>query len=181
MLELLAPAAHAAAEHGTAEHIEATAFGITPGGYVALAMIVVIALMLWAGVPRIIAKILDDRIALIRRQLDEAAKLRAEAAQLRDEYANKIAGVDREAELLMENAKAEAELILENAEADSKALVARRKRMAEEKIAAAERDAVEELRKRAAMAAAAASRELISRNHDAAADRAQVDEVIAGL
>ena len=44
MLDLLAVAAHGAAE----EHAEATAFGIAPGGYVALAMLVVFGIMLYA-------------------------------------------------------------------------------------------------------------------------------------
>ena len=86
MLEFLAAAAHEGAEHA-----EPTAFGIAPGGYVALAMIVVILIMLWAGVPRIIAGMLDQRIAGIRQQLDEAKALRAEAEALRDEYARKAA------------------------------------------------------------------------------------------
>ena len=53
MLDLLA-AAHEAAEP--------TAWGLNAGGWVAVAMIVVILIMLWAGVPRIIGGILDSRI-----------------------------------------------------------------------------------------------------------------------
>ena len=45
----------------------------------AIAMLVVYAIMLWAGVPRIIARVLDSRIESIRKQLDEAGKLRAAA------------------------------------------------------------------------------------------------------
>ncbi len=175
MLEFLSDAA---AEHG-GEH--ASAFGLAPHAWVALAMIIVIVGALWAGVPKIIAKILDDRIALIRQQLDEAAKLRAEAEALRNEYASKIKGAEAEAAELLEHAQVEADAIIAKAEVDSKALVERRKKMADDKIAAAEREAVEQLRDKAASAAAAASRALIAEQHGADADRKLADEIIAGL
>ncbi len=175
MLDLLA----AAAEAG--EHAYPTAFGIAPHGWTAIAMLVVFAIMLWAGVPRIVAGILDERIAGIRKQLDEAAKLREEAAALRDEYAAKVAGVEKEAAELRAGAEKEAAAVLARAEADSKALVERRKKLAEEKVASAERDAIEDVRNHAAAAAAAASRKLIAEKHDAQADRRLADEVISGL
>jgi F-type H+-transporting ATPase subunit b len=53
--------------------------------------------------------------------------------------------------------------------------------MADDKIAAAEREAVEALRAKAASAAAAASRQLIAEQHGADADRKLADEIIAGL
>lgn len=178
MLDILA---EVAAEHGehAAEH--ATVLGLAAHGWVALAMVVVIVGMLLAGVPKIIAKILDDRIALIRQQLDEAAKLRAEAEALRNDYAKKIAGVEKEAAEMLDHARVEAEGIVNKAEADSKALVERRKKMAQDKIAAAEREAVEALRVKAASAAAAASRQLIAEQHGADADCKLADEIIAGL
>ena len=61
------------------------------------------------------------------------------------------------------------------------ALIARRTRSAEDKIAAAERNAVAELRAHAADAAAQAARALIATGHDAKADKALVDEAIAGI
>ncbi|HEY0627559.1 MAG TPA: hypothetical protein VGD10_12645 [Allosphingosinicella sp.] len=61
------------------------------------------------------------------------------------------------------------------------ALAAARDCMAEDKIAAAERSAVAEVRARAAAAAAAAAAALIAEAHDADADRAMVDQTIAGL
>lgn len=175
MLELLAAAAHAG------EHAYPTAFGIAPHGWTAIAMLVVFGAMLWAGVPRIIARILDDRIAGIRKQLDEAKALRAEAEALRDEYAAKIAAAEKDAATLLDHAKVEAEAIVARAEADTTAVIARRERMAEDKIAAAERAAVEELRAKAATAATEAARGLIAAKHGADADRELVDQAISGL
>lgn len=174
MLDWLAEGAQHAGEH-------ATAFGIAPDGWVAIAMLVVFAIMLRAGVPGIIARLLDDRIAGIRSQLDEAAKLREEAVALRDRYQDKIAGAEKEVAEVMAQAQTEAEALLAKAEADSKALVERRKRMAEEKIAAAQRDAVDDVRRRAVEAATTASQEIIAEQHDEKADAKLADEVIASI
>lgn len=167
--------AHAAA------HAEPTAFGITPGGYVALAMIVVLLVMLWKRVPQLIAGMLDERIAGIRKQLDEARALRAEAEKLRDEYARKTAEAEKDIAALRASAERQAEEIVEKAKADAAALIERHKVIAAEKIATAERNAVEELRAKVATAAAAAARELIAKQHDEAADRKLADEIIASI
>jgi len=163
------------------EHAEPTALGLNAGGWVAMAMIAVIALMLLAGTPKIIAGILDNRIGAIRKQLDEAKALRAEAEALRKEYANKIANAEREAAGMLEHARHEAEAIVAKAQADTTDLIARREKMASEKIAAAELAAVQDLRNKAAAAAAAAAGTLIRSGHNAAADKPLVDQAIAGL
>ena len=162
-------------------HTDPTAFGLEPYQWVSVAMLVLIIVFLWKKVPQLITGGLDNKIAEIKAQLDEAKSLRAEAEKLRDEYTAKIAGAEKDAEAMMENARHEADAILAKAEDDSKALVERRKQMAEDKIAAAERDAINDVRKTAAAAAAAASKSLIAEKHDAEADKALADEVIAGL
>jgi len=80
------------AEHATTTHVgapehhpEPTAFGLDAPQWIALAMVVVFAILLWKRVPRIIAAALDNKIAGIRAQLDEAAQLRAEAEALKAE------------------------------------------------------------------------------------------------
>lgn len=158
-----------------------SAFGLQDYQWVSLAMAVLVLVMLWKKVPGLITGGLDSKIAEIKQQLDEAKTLRAEAEQLRDEYAAKIASAEADAEKMLEGANREADAILAKAEADSEAMVARRQRMAEDKIAAAEREAVDEVRASAANAAASASRELIAERHDAEADRALADEVIASI
>jgi F-type H+-transporting ATPase subunit b len=57
-------------------------------------------------------------------------------------------------------------------------LVERRTRMAEDKIAAEERSAVEQLRATAADAASKAAARLIAERHDAASDGKLVDQAI---
>lgn len=158
-----------------------SALGVDSYQWVSIAMLVLIGIFVWKKVPGLITGGLDNKIAEIKSQLDEAKELRAEAEKLRDEYAAKIAGAEKDAEAMMEGASREADAILEKAQADSEAMVARRKRMAEDKIAAAERDAVAGVREAAVDAASAASRALIADKHGADADKALADEVISSL
>jgi F-type H+-transporting ATPase subunit b len=172
-----------AAEHGAeAGHAEPMAFGfISPGMWVAMAMTVLILIMVWKKVPGMIVSGLDSSIAQIRQQLDEAKALRAEAEALRNEYAARIAGAEADAAAMLDHARTEAEAIVAKAEADTKALIKRREKMAADKIAAAERSAVDDLRAQAADAATKAARSLIAAGHDAKADKALVDQAIAGI
>ena len=176
-----AVASTAAEGHSEVPHAEPQALGLDATAWVALAMLAVIAVMLWKKVPAAIGRALDKKIAGIREQLDEAAQLRAEAEALKAEYEAKAAQAEAEAALMVERAQHEAEGIVAQAKADSEALIDRRARMAEDKIAAAERAAIAEVRAKAATAAAAAAAQLIAERHDAEADRAMVDQTIAGL
>jgi F-type H+-transporting ATPase subunit b len=167
--------------HGEAPHVDPAALGLNATAWVALAMVVVIAIMLWKKVPGAIASALDKKIAGIREQLDEAARLRAEAEALRAKYEAKSAGAAAEAQTILDRARNEADAIVAQAKLDSQSLVERRTRMAEDKIAAAERTAIAQVRARAADAATAAAARLIAEQHDAGADRVMVDQTIAGL
>lgn len=178
LLTLLAAAAEHAGGH---EAAEPTVAGFGAGWFVALSMTVLIAVMLWKKVPGAVTAGLDKGIAEIRHQLAEAKALRAEAEALRQEYADKIANAEREAAEMLDHAKHEAEAIVKKAEADTTDLIARREKMANDKIGAAELAAVQELRARAASAAATAAGALIKAKHNAKADKALVDEAIAGI
>src|SRR5690349_22535860 len=157
---------------------EATAFGLTAPAFIALAMIVVIAILVWKKVPGAIGRALDDKIKLIRDQLAEAESLRKEAEALKAEYEAKAASVDKDREALLERARHEADEILAKAKTDAEALVERRTRMAEDKIAAEERSAIEQLRASAADAATKAAARLIAERHDAGTDARLVDQAI---
>lgn len=166
---------------GVIEHSEATAFGLNPGGWVALAMIVIFALLLWKGVPGLIGRALDKKIAGIREQLDEASRLRADAEALKAEYQAKADCATEEAKAILTHAQTEAAAIVAKAKDDTALLIERRQRMAEDKIAAAERAAIAEVRATAAATAASAAARIIAERHDAGSDKALVDKTIAGL
>ena len=175
---------HAATTEAAEGHgpvAEPTALGLDATAWVALAMLAVIAIMLWKKVPAAIGRALDKKIAGIREQLDEATRLRTEAEALRAEYEAKAAAAGAEAQAMLDRARHEADMIVQQAKTDAAALVERRTRMAEDKIAAAERSAIAEVRAKAVTAATIAAERLIRDQHDATADRAMVDRTIAGL
>jgi F-type H+-transporting ATPase subunit b len=181
-LATLVVLAAGAAEHGGHEAAEPLMLGFASAPQiVAASMAVLILVAVALKVPSVITKGLDGSIAEIRKQLDEAKALRAEAAKLRAEYAARIAGAEKEAAQLVEHAKGEAEAIIAKAQADTTAVIARREKIAGDKIEAAERGAVAELQAKAAAAAAAAARGLIAARYGADADKVQVDAAIAGL
>ena len=157
---------------------EPTFLGLNPGGWVALAMLVVFAILIWRKVPGAIGRALDSKIALIRDQLAEAESLRKEGEALKAEYEAKSKSADQDREALLERARHEADEIIAKAKTDSEALIERRTRMAEDKIAAEERSAVEQLRSAAADAAAKAAAKLIAERHDAPTDAKLVDQAI---
>lgn len=179
MVELIAATvAHEAAGEG---HAEATALGFGPGGWVAIAMLLVLGIMIWKKVPGAIAKALDAKIDAIREQLAEAESLRMEALALKEEYEAKAAAAGEEAAAMIERAKAEAKNLVAKAKADSKEMIARRGKLAEERIAAEERAAVGEIRAMTAQAAAAAAAKLVADGLDPKADDKLIDEAIAKL
>ena len=93
-------------------------------------------------------------------------------------YEAKAASADKDRDALLERAKHEAAEIVAKAKKDSEALIDRRTRMAEDKIAAEERAAVEQLRAAAADAAAKAAARIIADRHDASTDAKLVDRAI---
>ena len=158
-----------------------SALGVDSYQWVSIAMLVLVGIFIWKKVPGLITGGLDAKIQEIKDQLDEAKNLRAEAEALRDEYSAKLKDAEKHAEDMLENAERDADAILKKAEADGKLMVERRKRMAEDKIAAAEREAVDEVKAVAVGAAASAARKLIADKHGADADKKLADEVISSI
>ena len=176
------PVTHSGTEAAPAgEHATPSALGFDATMLVALAMLVVLALAIWKKVPAMIAGALDKQIAGIKQQLDQATALRAEAEAIKSEYEAKAKQAAIDAEAMKAAAEEEAKLIVARAKSDATALIGRRAQAAEEKIAAAERAAIADVRNKAASAASAAAAQLIAVHHDAKADVALIDESIAQL
>ena len=131
--------------------------------WVTLAFLVFLGLLGYVGVHKLVAKALDDRSARIKAELDEARKLKDEAALLLAEYQRKRQQAESEAQEIVAGAKAEAERLAVEAKARIEEFVARRTKMAETKIAQAEAQAAAEVRSAAADAAVAAAERILSR------------------
>ena len=127
-----------------------------------MAFIVFVAGLGYIGVQRMVVKALDDRAARIKGELDEARKLKEEAAQLLAEYERKRHAAESEAEGIIAGAKAEAERLAVEAKAKIEDFVARRTAMAETKIDQAEAQATADIRSAAAEAAVAAAEKILS-------------------
>ena len=124
---------------------------------------------------------LDKRGIAIRAELDEAARLRREAeAMLKDAQAQRENGL-REAEATIARARDEAARMADAARADAASAATRRERMALDRIGAAEKAAVTEVRLAAADIAARAAEQVIRQGFGADADAHLVDRAIQGL
>jgi len=133
-----------------------------PEFWVAVAFVILLAIFGYTGVHRMIAKSLDDRAARIKGELDEARRLKDEAAQLLAEYQRKRQTAEKEAEDIIAGAKAEAERLAIEAKAKIEDFVVRRTKLAETKIAQAEAQAAADVRSAAADAAVAAAEKILS-------------------
>jgi F-type H+-transporting ATPase subunit b len=130
--------------------------------WVTLAFLVFVGVLVYVGVPKLVAKSLDERAARIKGDLDEARKLKDEAAQLLAEYERRRHEAESEAEGIISGAKAEAERMASEAKAKIEDFVSRRTKMAETKIAQAEAQAAADVRSAAADAAVAAAERILT-------------------
>ena len=133
-----------------------------PETWVALAFVAFVIGLGYIGVHRMVAKSLDERSAHIKAELDEALKLKDEAAKLLADYQRKRQEAEGEAQEIIAGAKAEAERLAVEAKAKIEEFVARRTKMAETKIAQAEAQATADVRSAAAEAAVAAAEKILT-------------------
>ncbi|MEW9807497.1 F0F1 ATP synthase subunit B [Mesorhizobium sp. ZMM04-5] len=129
-----------------------------------LALLVFVGIVIYLKVPGMIAKALDARALKIRADLDEASRLREEAKALLADFQKKRKEAEQEAADIVSAAKREAELLLGEAHKKTEDYVTRRTAMAEQKIAQAEREAVNEVRSNAVDIAVEAARKLLADN-----------------
>jgi F-type H+-transporting ATPase subunit b len=152
-----------------------------PEFWVGVAFLGFVALILYYGVPRLIGNALDERAAAIRKELDEARRLKEEAQTLLSDYRRRKDEAGKEADAIIAQARSEAQAIAAETRASMKEMVERRTRLAEDKIARAEAQAVGEVRAAAIDAAVAASERLIGTKLDAANASSLIDEGIREL
>ncbi len=135
-----------------------------PETWVAIAFIILMGLFAWLGVHRTVLTALDHRAQRIKAELDDAKRLKDEAAKLLADYQARRASAEREAQEIVTNARAEAERIAAEARARMEDFVARRTKTAENKIALAEAQALADVRAAAAEAAVAAASTVLSQS-----------------
>ncbi|MDD9918624.1 MAG: F0F1 ATP synthase subunit B [Rhodospirillaceae bacterium] len=124
---------------------------------------------------------LDDKIAQIRNEVEEAQRLREAAQSTLASYQLKQRDAAQEVEAMMEQAKAEAEAHRKGAEAALEAMLKRQEQSASEKIQQAEAAAVQEIRDRAVTVALAATVSLLEEKLSGASGDALIDDAIKTL
>jgi len=145
---------------------------------VTVAFVCFVSVVLYLGVPKILAKMLDARADGIRAELEEAKSLRDEAKALLASYEKKQTEVQAQANRILEAARVEAAAAAEQAKADIVTSVARRLVSAEEQIASAEAAAVKEVRDQAISVAVGAARDIIASQMSAADGNSLIDTAI---
>ena len=134
----------------------------SPDFWVAVSFLAFVGILIKMGLPALITKALDDRADTVRKELDQARRLREEAQDLLADYQRKQRAADDEAKAIIEEARREAEAMKAESARTLKEQLERRTRLAEEKIARAEAQAVSEVRAAAVDVAMSTAERLIS-------------------
>ncbi|MFC3168996.1 F0F1 ATP synthase subunit B [Paracoccus fontiphilus] len=145
---------------------------------VLIAFLVFVGVLVYFKVPAKIGALLDTRAEGIRRDLDEAKRLREEAQEIYASYERRQREVAGQAEQIVANTRREAEAAAAKSKADLKTSIERRLKAAEDQIASAENDAVRAVRDRAVQAAVAAASTLLAQQVSAGQRSAGIDDAI---
>lgn len=152
-----------------------------PTFWVGVGTALFVLLLIRLKVPAQVGVMLDARAAAIKAELEEAKRLRTEAEALLADYKKKTANAADEAQAIIDLAKAAADRMAGDAEVLLQQQIDRRAKMAEQKIAQAEADALAEVRAAATAAATAAARDVIARRMTDARGDALIDGAITEL
>lgn len=133
-----------------------------PQTWVTVAFVILLGVMYYAGAFNALLGGIDSRRNAIQAELDEARRLKEEAQALLAAYQQKQREAEQEAAGILEGAKREAERLGVEARAKMDEFVARRTKMAEQKIAQAEVQAMADVRAAAADAAVAAAETILT-------------------
>ncbi|WP_375638039.1 MULTISPECIES: F0F1 ATP synthase subunit B [unclassified Bartonella] len=105
-------------------------------------LVLFLALLVYFQIPQRVIHHLDARAKRIKDELDEALRLREEAQEILAEYQRKHAEAEKDAQEIIAAAKHEVESVIAEARAKAEEYVKNRNKLAEQKIAQAEADAI---------------------------------------
>ena len=128
-----------------------------------------------------LAGMLDARAVSVKAELEEASRLRREAESMLRDAEKQRADALTDAKALIEGARAEAGRLTAAAAAEAEASAKRREQMAIDRIAAAEKAAVDDVRIAAAEVATTAARQVLAEGLSADSDSLLIDQAIAQL
>ena len=117
-----------------------------PELWVGIAFILFLAIVWFAGAFKIAGAALDAKGQTIQTDLDEAARIRAEAEALLADIQKQRDQAEAQAQAMLASAEAQAKLLAADAKTKLEESIAIRTRLAERKIAAAEAEATAQVR-----------------------------------
>ena len=136
-------------------------FILEPEFWVAVSFFLFLGVVAYFGSHKKIAAALDARAAMIAKELEEAKHLRQEAEAVLADYRRKQGDAAKEVEGIIRLASKEAEELAAETRSSMTEHFERRMKLAEDKIARAETEALLEVRAAAADAAIAAAQSVI--------------------
>lgn len=172
--------AYAAAEHAAEHGAEAGPFYMDPHFWVYVSFVVVVA-FLFKPVFAAATKGLDARAIGIKNRIDEAQKLREEAAAALALYQRKQQEALKDAQEIVARAQSDAQIFAAQAAKDLEASLARREQQALDRIAQAEAQAHREVTSVAVDVAIEAARTILAKNLTGDAANQLVDGAIKEL
>jgi len=137
-------------------------FILEPEFWVAVSFFLFLGIVAYFGLDKKIAAALDARAAMIAKELEEAKHLRQEAETVLADYRRKQGDAAKEVEAIIRLASKEAEELAAESRRSMTEHFERRMKLAEDKIARAEAEALREVREAAAEAAVAAAQAVIA-------------------
>lgn len=152
-----------------------------PELWVAVGLLIFVAIVVMAGAPRLVAASLDAKAAAIQADLDEAARLRAEAEAMLAQIRQEKAEAEAQAAELLAAAQADAKRLEADAKTRIEESTARRQALAERRIAQAEAEATQEVKAAAADLAARAAQQILAGRIAGAKSDPLLDEAIAQI
>ena len=118
-----------------------------PASWTLVAFIIFVAIAIYLKAPSMIGKLLDEQIERVKKELSDAIELKEEANALLAEYERKKEDAEKEAEIIIANAKERAKNYEQSALAKSEEIIKRQEAQSIEKINQAEIQAMSKIRK----------------------------------
>jgi F-type H+-transporting ATPase subunit b len=146
--------------------------------FVLVALIIFLGILVYFGVPKAITASLDARADKIKAELEEARRLKDEAQKVLAEYQRKQREAEKEAQAIIAQAKSDAERMAAESKAKLEDFVVRRTKLAEQKIAQAEVQAMADVRSVATEAAVKAAQSILT---GSATGKVADDLIAAGI
>ena len=133
-----------------------------PELWVGIGLLIFFGILIWAGVHKLVATQLDAKGAAIQAELDEAARLRAEAEALLAQIRAEKAEAEAQAAAMLKAAEDDARRLEAEAKVKLEESMARRQALAERRIEQAEAQATADVKAAAADLAARAAEHILT-------------------